>query len=89
MISETNEIKVINEAVPHVGKALLVFWGSREFNEYTDRLFFDTRDGARQGFPKPVMSAIHKLCELHDRTFPQFVKVEEDKTPFTFVSKRS
>lgn len=89
MVTETDEFKQINESFPHVGKALSMFWGSQEFVDYTDRLFFDTRDGARQGFPKPTLSAMHKLCELHDKTFPQFAKVKENDIPFTFGSKRS
>ena len=62
--------------------------GSRDFVEFTERLFFDTREGARQGFSKPVASALYKLCELHDKTFPQFVKIKEDVIPFTFGQKR-
>lgn len=87
MVTETDEFKQVNESFPHIGKALSMFWGSREFLDYTNRLFIDTRDGNRQGFPKPILSAVHKLCELHDKTFPQFVKV--DDIPFTFGSKRS
>ena len=88
MVTETDEFKLINESVPHIGKAIELMWGSRDFVEFTERLFFDTREGARQGFSKPVASALYKLCELHDKTFPQFVKIKEDVIPFTFGQKR-
>jgi hypothetical protein len=66
-----------------------IFWGSKEFVDYTDKLFFDTRDGARQGFPTKIISAISKLRNMHDIRFPQFVRVKEDSPPFTFGSKKS
>jgi hypothetical protein len=87
-MKETDEFKLINESFPHVGERIEVFWGSREFVEYTDRLFFDTRDGIRKGFPPYILSAISKLRNTHDRRFPEFVKVEESKPPFTFGHKR-
>ncbi len=89
MVTETNEFKLISESFPHIGKAISLTWGSKEFVEYTGRLFFDTRNGERQGFPYNVLSALHKLCELHDKTFPQFVESKENDVPFTFGSNRS
>lgn len=88
MIKDTDDFKLVNESFPHVGKSLDLTWGSREFLNYTNRLFFDTRDGKRQGFPLPVLKALHKLCELHDQEFPEYVRVDEDEPPFTFGQKR-
>ena len=88
MIKDTDEFKLVNESFPHIGKALELTWSSREFLNYTDRLFFDTRDGKRKGFPISVLNALQKLREMHDQKFPEYVRVDEDKPPFTFGQRR-
>lgn len=44
------------------------------FNEYIDNLMYDTRDGQRKGFPKPIVEALLGLQVTHIRTFPHLIK---------------
>jgi hypothetical protein len=61
---------VIVEAYPDIAKKIKFFWGNREFTDLIDELLNDTRDHAREGFPKKVVNSLLTLQALHDQTFP-------------------
>ena len=73
-IADNELFQVVNQFYPHIGKKIEFLWGNPEFNDLLNRLINDTRDGAREGFPKPVASALLRLSILHDAEFPQYVK---------------
>ena len=74
MIDSNEDFVLVNEKFPHIGKKIAVFWGHQECYELFVNLMLDTRDGARQGFPKEIGQALHRLSMLHDEKFPQYVK---------------
>lgn len=74
-IVENEQFQVVNSCFPHIGKKIEFLWGDKEFNTFLNRLINDTRDGQRQGFPKPVATALLRLSMLHDTEFPQFVDI--------------
>lgn len=51
---------------PHIFQKVEVLWGTVELHQYLDRLFSETRDGTRKGFPPPVNIALIKLVNIHD-----------------------
>ncbi len=59
----------ISQHYPHIGKKLLIFWGSEFCEPYLDSLFTDTRSGTRRGFPPEDMQALLKLRQLHETLF--------------------
>ncbi len=61
---------------PRVGKALKLFWGHKEYNEFTDSIFSDDT-GTRHGFSQDTMTDLIKLQALHDREFPELAKGED------------
>ena len=74
MLDSNEDFITVNEKFPHIGKKLAVFWGQLECCELFINLMLDTRDGKRQGFPKEIAQAIHRLSMLYDEKFPQYVK---------------
>lgn len=73
-ISEDRDFKLIQQDYGRIARMLLLLWGSDMFNEYMHNLLYDTRDGQRQGFPKPIVEALLGLQATHRRSFPQFNK---------------
>ena len=71
MIEENAAFKVVNGAFPHIGKAIQVFWGHREFHEYVDNLQQERKGVVRAGFPNNVMNALLELTAEHDASFPE------------------
>lgn len=61
---------LINTRFPHIGKKISFLWGDREFDKMMFGLMNDTRDGARQGFPKDVGRALLRLQMKHSTMFP-------------------
>ena len=70
MLADNENFLLVNEQFPHIGRKLELLWGHKECADFLHSLFHDTRDGQRQGFPKPVASALFKLLVLHDELFP-------------------
>ena len=70
MITENENFIVIKNKLPHIAKAIELTWGTVEFNRFLDKIMSDTRDGAREGFPKDVASALLRLSIKHDAVFP-------------------
>ena len=83
-IINNEQFLIINEAYPHIGKKIAFLWGQSEFNQMLCNLINDTRDGNRQGFPKPVASALLRLSMLHDAEFPQLVSKTSDVWTLNF-----
>jgi len=47
MIKDHPHFKVINEAYPHIGKRMDLFWGYPEFNFYMNQLLYENKMGQR------------------------------------------
>jgi len=69
-VTETSTEKLYAR-FPHLRKIDLM-WGSPECRKFIFMLMTDTREGARQGFPKEHAATILSLLMEHDRRFPQF-----------------
>ena len=70
-IRATEQFPIINERFPHIGRRLIQTWGSYAFYMYAGTLFTDTRGGSRRGFPPEIMSAITRIVEVHELTYPR------------------
>lgn len=86
MIDGNKNFILINQAFPHLGRKLKLFWGCPEFNRMMDELQTDTRGGSRAGFPGPVLNALFMLAMDHDTAFPHLVVHDTDK--WSATSKR-
>jgi hypothetical protein len=56
----------------HIGKAIRVFWGSRDCVEYMQKLVLSGGDGlghARVGFKPEVVTALMSLVTIHNSTY--------------------
>ncbi len=73
MIENNINFQVINQAYPHIGKKLDLFWGCPEFNATMEHLQTDTRGGTRAGFPGPVLNALFMLAMEHEEAFPKLL----------------
>ena len=71
MLETTEEYNLVNTRFPHIGEKLRWTWGHKECVEYIFRILNDSRDGARQGMPKDIASALFKLSLIHDENFPR------------------
>lgn len=65
-IEDYKEYHVINDSFPRIAQSILLLWGTPELSKYFNKLMFDTRDGARAGFPPEVASAIFSLSMEND-----------------------
>lgn len=74
MLEDNEDYELIHKAYPHITSRLKLLWGTKECHDLFQRLFLDTRDGTRQGFPKPSAAALYRIYELHDKDFPQFME---------------
>jgi len=79
VIEDNKNFVVINEAFPHIGRKLKLFWGCPEFNTFMNDLQTDTRGGTRAGFPGPVLNALFMLGLEHEESFPQLVRKQADQ----------
>ena len=79
MIDGTRNYQVINEAFPHIGRKLKLFWGCPEFNMLMDELQTDNRGGKRAGFPGPVLNALFMLAMEHESAFPHLTPKQSDQ----------
>lgn len=70
-----NQLKVnedflnLQNAFPHISTKIELICGDLMLSDYFFNLMFDTRDGKRQGFPKPIVAAISKLHDFHESFF--------------------
>jgi len=60
---------------PHVAKNIVCSWGTLQFREYANTLFYTTR-GNRAGFPSEVLNELHEVVLLHHELFPQYEPVK-------------
>lgn len=70
MLTQDPKFSLINERFPHIGHKIEKLWGQTECNAYLTELFTDTRGTTRQGFPPDVASALFKLWQDHEDSFP-------------------
>lgn len=84
-IKEDRDFQLIEKEYGRIAKILELLWASNMFCEYIDNLLNDTRDGQRQGFPKPIFNALVGLKISHMRFYPQFDKKQDPTNGwFTF-----
>ena len=70
---DLSDIGVVKSSFPHIAKIITLLWGNQECHDYLHKLFTETRDGKRQGFPLPVFVALNSLMLQHQVEFPQFI----------------
>lgn len=70
---DRSDMDVVKSSFPHVAKIISFTWGHKECHDYLLRMFTDTRDGNRKGFPLRVFLALNSLMMQHQVEFPQFV----------------
>ena len=64
------DFKVIDQAFPHIGSKIKLYWGQRQFATYMNELLHDTRGGTRRGFPSDVLTALGNLFDQHNKAYP-------------------
>ena len=64
------DFKVIDQAFPHIGSKIKLYWGQRQFANYMNELLHGTRGGKRRGFPSDVLTALGNLFEQHNKVYP-------------------
>jgi len=78
MIKANADFKLINDAFPHIGKKLQLYWGQPEFNTYVEGLQSDTSGTSRAGFPGAILMAILSLARAHDVAYPHLIHQPAD-----------
>lgn len=73
-IIEDRDFQLLEREYGRIARMLELLWGSDMFDEYVNNILNDTRDGQRQGFPKPILEALIGLQLTHQRLFPHFDK---------------
>jgi hypothetical protein len=71
---DLSDLEVVKTSFPHIAKIITLLWGNQECHDYLHKLFTETRDGKRQGFPLRVFLALNSLMLQHRVEFPQFIK---------------
>jgi hypothetical protein len=64
---------VIDNAHPHIGKSIQIFWGHPEMSLFINRIVTDSREGKRAGFSQEVSDALFRLMRHHDILYPQHI----------------
>ena len=65
---------IIQAQMPRIHKLIELLWGDKkEFDTWIDKIWLDDR-GNREGFPPKVMSALHKLHNIHIKKFGTVLK---------------
>jgi len=70
---DLSDLEVVKSSFPRIAKNISFLWGNQECHDYLYKLFTDTRDGKRQGFPLRVFLALNSLMLQHRVEFPQFI----------------
>ena len=78
MIQQDPHFRLVNQAFPHIGKRLKLFWGEPEFKGYMEGLHTMGREGHREGFPKDVAQALFALALKHGAQHPELMRTKED-----------
>lgn len=78
MIQENQNFELVNVTFPHIGKAILVFWGHPEFYEYMEGLQQEKEGKLRVGFPPKILTALFDLTSEHDKMFPEMAPKKPD-----------
>lgn len=79
-IFERNQLslpKALSQRHPHIVNNLALFWGHKDFNDYTEKLIVNEQtDGRlnRQGFLPDAFIEIIELANLHNLKFPEHQK---------------
>lgn len=78
MIQRNQNFVQVNEAFPHIGKAIALFWGHPEFYEFSEGLQHQQDGKRREGFPANILTALFNLTSEHDKMFPELVPKKTD-----------
>lgn len=71
----------IREKYPHIAIKFELICGDILLGDFIKNIMTDTRDGKREGFPKPVAIAISSLREFHDDFFKEELSKQESLKP--------
>lgn len=72
---------VLAERHPHIVNNMMLFWGCKDFADYTDKLILNEQNQervTRQGFLPDAFLEILNLLELHSQRYPEFYKKSKD-----------
>ncbi len=70
-IKDDFNIKIIATKHEKIAKALVLFWGEKEFNPYIEKLIKnDDERYKREGFSLEILTALLNLQSLHNKSFP-------------------
>lgn len=78
--------EVLSQRHPHIVNNLALFWGCKDFNDYTEKLIVNEQSNERlnrQGFLPDAFMEILKLANLHNMIYPQYQK-KEVHNPYGF-----
>jgi hypothetical protein len=64
-----SDFSLVQERFPKLGEKILLMWGTSSLQTYLSKTIFDER-GGRQGFPLPIVSALMRLYEYHEKLLP-------------------
>jgi len=73
MLDTNPHFNAVNDAFPHIGNRLKLYWGHQEFFSYLHHLLNDTRGGTRKGFPAEILLALQNLSDEHDEAYPRLL----------------
>lgn len=66
---ELDPLDDLFERVPRIAEQMNKLWGTPEFVEYSNQLFFSDRNN-REGFDNDVIKDIFILSEIHESEYP-------------------
>lgn len=81
LLEKREEYALLKEKYPHVAIKFELICGDLLLGEFLKNIMIDTRDGKREGFPKPVAIAISNLRDFHDNFFEEELSIQEKMKP--------
>lgn len=78
-LEDNENYKIVLTHFPRIANSIALFWDTIKVSEYIGGLLFDTRNGARRGFPEEVATALFRLLDDHMTQFPKLYLPKEGK----------
>lgn len=69
-IEYDNNFLLVVRNYPHLASALVIRWGTVEFEPYVNQLVIDSRTNGRKGFSVVTVENLMGLIFRHQREFP-------------------
>lgn len=66
-------VPLVHRHYLRIHNSLVIFWGSRDFNEFMEKTLFMTDDRLdRKGFDSAILKELMDIQSLHHELFPEF-----------------